>query len=104
MFRLIERPEVPPPAEAETFTGTLAVGIRSIPGPRLAARWLEARALSEGRTVVGVVPVEAGVTEVGAGGGGGGKGGAGGGAGAGGGGGSLGALGAIHMITWSIWI
>jgi hypothetical protein len=73
MFRLIERPEVPPPAEAETFTGTLAVGIRSIPGPRLAERWLEARALSEGRTTVGELPVEAGV---GAGGGGGGKGGA----------------------------
>ena len=98
MFRLIERPEVPPPAEAETFTGTLAVGIRSIPGPRLAARWLEARALSEGRTVVGAVPVEAGATEVGGGGGGGGA------SGVGGGGGSLGALGAIHMITWSIWI
>jgi len=72
MLRLMLPPEVSgaelaaaPAVEAE------AVGIRSRPGPRAAALWLEARWLLEGRIVVGAVepPAIGPVTGVGGGGG-----------------------------------
>ena len=93
---------LPPPEAAGD--GALAVGIRRPPGPRRAARWLEARWLTEGRTTVGVgvppcAPAAGPVTGVGAGGGGGGDSGGLAGAGIGGGEGAP-----THMIKNRVWI
>lgn len=93
-------PEAPLEAElaAAPAEEDPAVGIRRPPGPRRAARWLEARWLTEGRTTVGVTcpPLEPAAGPVTGVGGGGGAAGGSGIAGAGGGGGGDGAP--KHMI------